>query len=202
MGVRWGNPLSVVLSNIYMAKLERDVVEPSKPILNKRYIDDVFSRKKKGEEDTLINKLNSYHKNIRFPVEKDLTKFLDTRLELRNGEYQTRVNRNRKLPMHWSSKVPKKFKRNIINNDLHRANVISSDFCNEINEIRQKYTYADYQKRYVESVIKSFNDNNRTPQENRKTNDQRKLFILIKVPFCPKNEEVSKQFLNKPDAQV
>ena len=63
--------------------MERDVVEYSNPILYKRYIDDVFSRKKKGEQDTRINKLNSCHKNIRFTVEKDLTKFLDTKLELR-----------------------------------------------------------------------------------------------------------------------
>ena len=52
--------------------------------------------------------------------------------------------------MYWSSDVPKKFKWNIINNDLHRASIISSDMDNEIGVIRKKYTCVDYPKRYVE----------------------------------------------------
>ena len=54
--------------------------------------------------------------------------------------------------MHWSLDVPKNFKRNIINNDLHRASIICSDMYSEIGVIRKKYTHADYPKRYVESV--------------------------------------------------
>ena len=50
--------------------------------------------------------------------------------------------------MHWSSDVPKKFKRNIINNGLHRASIIISDKDSEIGVIRKKYTHADYPKRH------------------------------------------------------
>ena len=42
------------------------------PILYKRYVDDVFLRKRK-EQDTLITKLNINHHKIRFTVEKNLT---------------------------------------------------------------------------------------------------------------------------------
>ena len=45
-GCAMGNPLSVILANIFMAKLERDVVNPAKLILYKRYVDDVFLRTK------------------------------------------------------------------------------------------------------------------------------------------------------------
>ena len=145
-----GNPLSVALASIFMAKLERDIVHPAKPILYRRYVDDIFTRKKKNAEDTLITKLNNYHKNIRFTVEKNLTKFLDSKLELINGEYHTTVNRNRKLPMNWSSEVPKKFKRNTINNDLHRDSIISNDFNQEIEEIKRKYQHADFPKPFVD----------------------------------------------------
>ena len=197
-GCAMGNPLSAVLSGIFMSKLEKDIVYPSNPILYRRYVDDIFTRKKKDEEDSLLPKLNSYHENIKFTVEKDLTKFLDTKLDLIDGSYNTSVNRNRKLPMHWSSKVPKKFKRNVINNDLHRASKISSNIIEDINEIRQKYKYADFPRKYVESVIKDFTEK-QTNQSN--TNDlpgqQVKTFIPIQIPFCDKNEKLGRHFLTQ-----
>ena len=199
-GCAMGNPLSVVFANIYMAKLERDIVDPSNPILYRRYIDDIFTRKKKEERDTLLPKLNNYHKNIRFTVENNLSKFLDTKLEIENGQYKTKVNRNRKHPMHWSSCVPKKFKRNIINNDLHRASKISSDFNDEVNAIRGKFLKADYPKRFIESVITAFNKNNQNKtneEQDKKKDEQKKITISIRVPFCSKNEAISKHFLTK-----
>ena len=157
-GCSMGSPLSVDLAGIFMTKLEKEVVYPEKPILYQRFVDDVFNRKKKNTEDTLLPKLNAYHPKIKFTVETNLSKFLDTKLKMENGSYKTSVNRNRKMPMHWSSKVSKKIKRNIINNDLHRAKKISTDFETEIKEINEKYENAGYPKRYVNSVIKSFNE--------------------------------------------
>ena len=197
-GCAMGSPLSVVLSGIFMSKLEKQVVYPTKPILYKRYVDDVFNRKKKNEEDTLLPKLNAYHENIKFTVESNLSKFLDTKLQLQNGNYSTSVNRNRKLPMHWSSNVPKKFKRNIINNDLHRAQKISSNFSNEVKEIKQKYNYADFPRRYVDSVIKDFNEKKaERPVVNDILDQETKPFVPIKIPFCDQNEKIARHFLKK-----
>ena len=196
-GSAMGNPLSVVLANIFMTKLERDVVDPERPILYKRYVDDVFTRKKKNQEDTLIENLNSYHPKIRFTVEKNIGKFLDTKLEMKDGEYQTKVSRNRKLPMHWSSKVPKKFKRNVINNDLDRASKISSNLEYEKEEIRKKYKNADFPKRYVESVIRQFEEKRNNQNEDIISGEVEKPFIPVKLPFCAKNENTAKHFLSK-----
>ena len=41
-----GNPLSPVLANIFMAKLEADVVRPFNPPSYDRYVDECFSKKK------------------------------------------------------------------------------------------------------------------------------------------------------------
>ena len=95
-----GNPLSVVFSGIAMTKLEKEIVYAESPILFKRFVDDVFHRKKKNQEDTLLHKLNSYHPKLRFIVERKLKKFLDTKLILNNGKYETKVNRNRKKTTH------------------------------------------------------------------------------------------------------
>ena len=51
---------------------------------------------------------------------------------------------------------PKKFKKNIVDNDLHKSKVIGSNFENELKEIRKKYNYMDYPRSFVESVIKNF----------------------------------------------
>ena len=57
-GCAMGSPLSVVLSGIFMTKLEKDVVYAESPILCRRFVDDIFNRKKINVEDTLLPKLN------------------------------------------------------------------------------------------------------------------------------------------------
>ena len=48
-GCAMGGPLSVTFSDIYMVKMENDVVTPSKPISYRRFVDDIYSRRKLGK---------------------------------------------------------------------------------------------------------------------------------------------------------
>ena len=43
-----GAPISVAIANIFMAKLEKDVIKPPYPIFYKRYVDDTYVRREKG----------------------------------------------------------------------------------------------------------------------------------------------------------
>ena len=131
-----GNPLSVILANIYMAKIEKEVVTPLSPPLYTRYVDDIFCRKEKGESDELFQKLNQHHPNIKFSKESNLNAFLDTEIKLLDRTYPTNVYRRNKLPVNWNSKIPQKFKRNALNIDLHRAHKIASSFENELTILR------------------------------------------------------------------
>ena len=54
-------------------------VEP-KPIFCKRYVDDIYSQRKKSCDDELCEKHNSYHPNIKLTVESEPNKFLDTEI--------------------------------------------------------------------------------------------------------------------------
>ena len=193
-GCAMGNPLSVVLANIHMARLEREVVHPEKPILYKRYVDDVFCRRLKGKEDTLFQKMNQHHPNIKLTVENELTTFLDTKLTLDHGIYETKVNRKNKLPTNWSSRIPKKIKRNAINSDLHRAREISSDFEQEVKIIREKFKNADYPVRFTESVINQFK-NKPTEIPQIPDNLPPKPLIPIYLPYCEVNESISSNFI-------
>ena len=57
-------PISVVLLDIYVCKMEEDIVAPSKPLFYKPYVNDTYFRRKKNETDEFCNALNSYRQNI------------------------------------------------------------------------------------------------------------------------------------------
>ena len=48
-GCTMGGPLSVTFSDIYMVKMENDVATPSKPIFYRRFVDEIYSRRKLGD---------------------------------------------------------------------------------------------------------------------------------------------------------
>ena len=61
-----GNPLSSTLANIFMCKLEEVVVTAHNLPLYDWYMDDCFTKQKTNTPDNLLEKLNSYHPNIKF----------------------------------------------------------------------------------------------------------------------------------------
>ena len=200
-GCSMGGPLSVTLADIFMIKMEQDIVVPSQPIFYKRYVDDIFYCRKKEPVDKLLENLNRYHKNIKLTVEINPSKFLDTEITSKNKVIQTKVYRKpNKMPIPWSSNVPKRYKRNAINGDLHRSKKISSNLNQEIIAIRDKYKKADYPSRFTESVIREFLN----PSLDKDDFiippflfEELKPVILIELPFCDMNEVASKQFIKK-----
>ena len=94
--------------------------------------------------DELFNKLNSYHQKIKFTIKITTKKFLDTKI-IYEKKIQTSVYRSdNKLPNHWNSKVPKKYKRNAINADLDRSIRIASDMEKEITIVKKKFKKAGF----------------------------------------------------------
>ena len=67
-------PLSVVLSDIYMTRIEKDaILPPKKTKLYKRFVGDIFTRCKTNVPDELLEFLNNYHPNIKLTYESFLT---------------------------------------------------------------------------------------------------------------------------------
>ena len=199
-GCPMGGSISVVMAGIFMAKMENDIVNPLKPIFYNRYVDDIYVRRKKGIDDALFTTLNKYHQNINLTVESNPDHFLDSALSIENGNMITKVyTKLNKFPVFWSSQVPKRYKRNAIKGELHRASKISSNLEAEIIRIRIKFLNAGYPKRFVESVIREFlcpddsDDDLIIPEW---LFDDRKL-MYVRLPFCQDNEHLSKAFLSK-----
>ena len=110
------------------------------------------------ETDKLFIDLYSYHENIKLTLEINPNKFLDTEIICTNQGIKTQVyNKAKMFPVHWSSKVPYKYKRNAITRELHRAKRIAWNFDDKTNRITNKYTDAGYPKHVIENTIKIFN---------------------------------------------
>ena len=58
-----------------------------------------------------------------------------------------------KLPLHWYSQTPRRYKRNAVTWELHCALMISDDFNTEVNNIREKYANAVFPYGFVTETI-------------------------------------------------
>ena len=149
-----GGPLSFSFSDIYMVKMDNDVVIPSKPIFYRTFVDDIYSRRKL-RDNVLLDWSNSYHPNIKLTIEVNPSKFLDNKLTNINGTYKFNIYWwNTKLPSPWTSKIPKRWNTN--NGDLHLSKRISSNFDEEIPLIKKKFMKADYPLLFINSVVYEF----------------------------------------------
>ena len=120
-----------------------------------------------------------------------------------NEKIETKVNRKlNKLPVPWSSNIPKRYKINAINGDLHRAKWIATDFEKEIVQIKEKFLVANFPSRFINSVCNDFLN-----KDNNHKNiyfiispgffDVKPPVILIEIPYCDKNEIAPKPFIKK-----
>ena len=192
-----GGPISVVLSNIFCVKMEFDVVKPLKPKLYKRY-GDIYSKRIKNQPDKLFEKLNNYHPNIKLTIEVNPSKFLDTEILIKNGIIETSVVvKESKIPNHWSSAVPKKYKRNAILGDLHRAHKISSNFELEKQRIKKKYLSVNFPYNCIESTFNSYQQKCESLIPNWLFEEKHRKTIYIRIPFCQSNEHYALKFIRK-----
>ena len=191
MDAQWEVPYPWFSQIFTCAKMEEDVVKPLKPIFYKRYVDDTYVKRKRNESDTLFDVLNSYP-NIKFTLEQNPKRFLDTQIIKENNQIKTQVFVKKSMyPVHWSSKVPFRYKKNAINSELHRAKKISSNFQSEIVRIKVKFLNAGFPHKVIESTITYFNNVDEEPMIPRWLFDERKT-IAINLPFSNKNEHFSK----------
>ena len=90
-------------------------------------------------------------------------------------------------------RIPKRYKRNAINAGLNRVAEIASTFTEEIPTIKRKFLNADFPPRFVNRVIKQFNEKcNDNNQDDyimpRDLFDIPKPLVLAEIPYCPRNE--------------
>ena len=86
------------------------------------------------------------------------TKFLDTNIKIVDGKVNMSVYRKpNKMPVHWTSQVPQRYKRNVINGDLNQSYQITVNFDNERETLREKYSLAGFPVRCHLPISSKFN---------------------------------------------
>ena len=189
----------MVFSDIYMCKMEEDIVKPLKPIFYKHCVGDTYDKIECNKADTFFVALNSYHPNRRFTLEQNPKKFLDTQIIKGNNQIKIQVFVKKSMyPVHWSLKVSFQYKKNAINGELHgelhRAKNISSNFKSEIARIKElKFLKADFLHKAIENTTNNFNYVDETLTIPRWFFDERKT-ITINLSFQIKMNIFQKSF--------
>ena len=188
------------MSGIHLNRLEKECVMPLNPKFYKRYVDDTITMRKKNTDfDELFQNMNSHHPNIKLTIETNPNRFLDTAFSKNlYGSVTNVFHKPGKLPTFWNSQIPKRYKRNSIQGDLHHAFKIASDFNAEVQTITQIYLEVGYLIGFIKSVINDFKNSKEEEQViiPEWLFDQRKK-VLFKRPYCPSNKRDFKHFIEK-----
>ena len=185
-------------ANIFMADLENKLLDNSpnnlKPLIWKRYIDDIFVVWTHGEESlhTFINHLNTSHPTIKFEHEYSHLNihFLDTTVSLtQQGTLVTSLYTkptDRTLLLHNKSHHPIHCKQGVIYSQALRYRRITTqdgEFLNKLDRLRTTLLTRGYKDR---DIIKQFNrvmnrtqaDILRTPTTKSNTTPKNLPFVI------------------------
>ncbi|XP_058840422.1 uncharacterized protein LOC131695902 [Topomyia yanbarensis] len=194
-GVPMGSPLSPVVANIVMEKLEGEALEGLKQkgislIVYQRYVDDYFLVGKENEIETVIEEFNEQHTSIKFTVEKESNesiRFLDLLLS-RNGEkidkkWLPKQKTGRYLD--YTSESPYTHKKNTAIALMDRALKLTDANKREesITEASNILRANNYPEHIIKSVLKQRVDILYNTLQTRSADEQTAKYISI--PYIP-----------------
>ena len=194
-GLAMGSPISATFANIFMSYHEqnwlRECLIEFKPILYKRYVDDIFVLfKNESDVPLFFDYINNKHRNIKFTIEKEnqgKLPFLDILIEKTDNRLETSVYRKPTfsgLGINFLSACSFKYKINSILTLIHRAYNLSSSylkFHEEVKFLRQFFFNNGFNINLFYKILKQFLDNklmNKSSQYGPKKKD-----FYVKVPF-------------------
>ena len=201
-GCAMGGRFSMIMAGICMTKCINEVIKPMNLPFFKLYVDDGFARQKKDDSNVVMDALNAYHPKLNFTVENEPERFLDSKF-IKDEESRTfsiRVfHKSNKFPTHWSSQCPRRYKRNALVCELHRAYVISDNFDEEVANIRERYLNAGFPLGFINETIKQFNFSRfeEIIPKNFFDKPVEKTEIRVSLPFCRRNEALVRTFTKK-----
>ena len=130
-GVAMGSPLAPILANLFMGIKEKEWIKNyngNKPLLYKRYVDDIFAIFQKQEDaERFLKYINLQHQNIKFTMEtqkNNTISFLGIFLDFNSGNLITKTFRKKTFTgvlTNFLSYTPFQYKLRLISTLLDRA---------------------------------------------------------------------------------
>ena len=100
--------------------METDKVKQEEILFYKHFVHGVINRRKKNEPDSLPTSFINYYPNINFIIEVNSCTFFDTIIKLVDVKIETSAfKKTNIMPIHGTSKIPERYKKNAITGDLN-----------------------------------------------------------------------------------
>lgn len=165
-GVPMGSPLSPVIANLVMERLEQDSIRKVEEqqigmVVYRRYVDDCFCVARVEDVDRILDTFNGFHERLQFTVEKEENeqiKFLDMMLSRRDGmlEKTWLPKQEKGRYLDFNSESPFSHKRNAAIALVDRA-IKLTDAKNRpqaINMVKNSLKCNNYPGWFVQNVLK------------------------------------------------
>ncbi|BHF82521.1 hypothetical protein SprV_0802565900 [Sparganum proliferum] len=195
-GTPMGSPLSGLIAEAVLQRLERLVFSSYPPKFWARYVDDTFVIIKRSDVQTFKTLLNSIFPDIQFTMEEELNNtlaFLDVQVtKLEDGKIRTTVYRkatNTRRILHFKSNHPVGHKRSCVRTLFQRVQTHCSDDNGRKEEI--KYLHAlfkanGYPKSFIRKCLKK-------PHPERSDGEKPKFWLAI--PYVKNVSEATARIL-------
>ena len=208
-GTAMGTKMAVAFANIFMSKVETEIISQSafRPLVWKRYIDDIFSLWIINREEILqfIEQANSHHPTIKFTAEVSETEatFLDTTIH--KGErflkYSILDVRTHFKPTetfqytHFTSSHPPGVKKGFIKGEalrLLRTNSSKKIFEEKIETFKSNLLERGYPEKLIQTTLLEvkFEGRKLALQPKHKENKRILPFVTTYQPSVPNQKQI------------
>ncbi|BHF58743.1 hypothetical protein SprV_0100169800 [Sparganum proliferum] len=195
-GTPMGSPLSGLIAEAVLQRLERQVFSSYPPKFWARYVDDTFVVIKRSEMKAFKALLNSIFPDMQFTMEEEVNNqlpFLDVQItRLTDGKIRTTVYRkatNTRRILHFRSNHPVGHKRSCVRTLFQRVQTHCSDDSGrkeEMNYLQALFKANGYPKSFIRNCLKK-------PHFERSSGEKPKFWLSI--PYVKNVSEATARIL-------
>ena len=206
-GVSMGSPLGPTMADIIMTELERIIVDDlmADGVIKfyMRYVDDTLVLIKSEEIQKVLDKLNSFDKNLRFthdPFSDGDTHFLDIRIRENTRDIYYKDTHTGQYT-HFSSYSPWCFKVAWIKALYSRAEKICSNkelFQGQIKRIREFMSWNGFPRYVGNSILRKLEKRKTVSNEVVNDDSTEEKTVWFRVPYAgPHGKHLVKTYVKK-----
>ena len=195
-GVSMGASCGPVLANIILTELEKRVVhrlfDDDLIKFYMRYVDDTLVLIKRRDIEYVLSRLNSFHPNLRFTVDRfedNNVHFLDLRINNNSTNIYYKDTHTGQY-IHFTSYTPWKFRIAWVQSLYHRALKICSNdtYCQEqISNIRKFMSWNGFPNYVIKSLLSRLEKNSTRINKDENTDTQT---LCLTLPYAGEKGEM------------